>query len=48
VIKPAYSVSFLLSTNNLRMAKRSLLSERPSYIGLHVKCPLFLFDFKET
>ena len=30
VIKPAYSVSFLLSIN-LCMAKRSLLSEQPSY-----------------
>ena len=32
VIKPAYSVSFLLSNKYLCMAKCSLLSERPSYV----------------
>ena len=32
VIKPAYSVSFLLSINIFVMAKRSLLSRCPSYV----------------
>jgi len=30
------------------MAKRSLFSERRSYVGLHVKFPLFLSYFNET